>query len=47
MIPAVPGIASSTIAAMVDGPSSATTCSRCSSARSHSSASVVAWKALR
>ncbi len=47
MMPAVPGIDSSMIAAIVRGPSSAMTCSRCSSARSHSSTSVVAWNALR
>ena len=46
-MPAVPGMASSMIAAMVCGPSSAIMSARCCSARSHSSASVVAWKALR
>ena len=35
------------IAAIVDGPSRAITCSRCSNARWHSSSSVVAEKALR
>ncbi len=35
------------VAAIVAGPSSVTTCSRCSRARWHSSASVVAWKGLR
>ena len=40
-MPAVPGMDSSTIAAIVPGPSRAMTCSRCASARSHSSASVV------
>ena len=47
MIPAVPGIDSSTIAAIVAGPSSWIVCSRCSSARSHSSCSVLAWNADR
>jgi hypothetical protein len=41
MIPAVPGMDSRTIAAIVAGPSIAIVCSRCCSARSHSSASVV------
>lgn len=42
MIPAVPGIVSSTIAAIVPGPSKAIVVSRCSSARAHSCSSVSA-----
>ena len=46
-MPFVPGTDSSTIAATRSGPSPATTARRWASARSHSSASVVAWNAER
>ena len=47
MMPAVPGIVSSTIAATVPGPSSSTVRRRWRSARSHSSSSVVASNSER
>ena len=48
MIPAVPGMVSRTIAAIVLRALEArSTCSRCASARSHSSSSVVEWNAER
>ena len=47
MMPAVPGIVSRMIAAMVAGPSKLITCSRCASARWHSSASVLEWNGER
>lgn len=43
----MPTTVSSTIAAIVDGPSNAMTCSRWARARADSSASVVAWKCER
>ena len=47
MMPAVPGIVSRMIAAIVSAPSITIVRSRCSSARSHSSCSVVAWNSER
>jgi len=47
MIPAVPGMDSSRIAAIESGPSKAISWSRCCSARSHSCSSVSAWKTER
>ncbi len=47
MIPAVPGIDSSTIAAIEAGPSSCTRRSRWAKERSHSSCSVVALNSER
>jgi hypothetical protein len=47
MMPAVPGMVSRMIAAMVEGPSKATSCSRYSRARADSSSGVVLWKGER
>ena len=47
MMPAVPGIVSRMIAAIVEGPSKATACSRCSSALSDSSSSFEEWNGER
>ena len=46
-MPAVPGIVSRMIAAIVAGPSASIVRRRCASARSHYSSSVVAWNSER